>query len=96
MIGSPTEIALGAPTVRVVNNRGFTPDEMADFAVDKIISISDTASPEAKAQAHAFRNHIHSIIRFYLSAAVKSDRTTLSNRLNEMGHHEVASIIRSI
>lgn len=96
MIGQPTEIAVTPPVVHIVNNRGFTPDELAKFAVDKIISIADTAAPEIKVQAEAFKNHMHSVIKFYLTAAVQSDRTTVSNRLKEMGHHEVASVIRGI
>lgn len=96
MIGHPAEISVNQPVVHIVNNRGFNPEELADFAVDKIISIADTAAPEIKAQAEAFKNHMRSVIRFYLTAAVQSDRTTISNRLKEMGHHEVASVIRSI
>ena len=96
MIGHPAEISVSQPMVHVVSNRGFNTEEMAEFAVNKIISISDTAAPEIKAQAEAFRNHMRSVIRFYLTAAVQSDRTTVSNRLKEMGHHEVASVIRGI
>jgi hypothetical protein len=96
MIGQHSEVALGSPVVRTVDYRGFNPEELAEFAVEKIISVADTAPPELKAQAHAFRNHIHSVIKFYLTAAVQSDRTTVSNKLKEMGHHEVASVIRSI
>jgi hypothetical protein len=41
--------------VRTTDKRGFTPEELAEQCVAKIISVSDTAHPGLRDQAHAFR-----------------------------------------
>lgn len=93
------EMSIGnvpAVTVHTTHHRGFTPEEIANRAADKIISISDDASPLIKAQAHAFRERLVKVITFYLREAVKSDRTTVWNALNDAGHKDLADLIRRL
>jgi hypothetical protein len=45
--------------VRTTDKRGFTPEELAEQCVAKIISVSDTAHPGLRDQAHAFSRHIN-------------------------------------
>ena len=45
---------------------GFTPDEIAERCLDKIISVADTALPEVQAQAQAFKDHIRAVLVFYM------------------------------
>jgi len=40
--------------VHTTNNRGFTPEEIAERCADKLISISDTADPVLQQQARAY------------------------------------------
>ena len=49
------KISIGNLGVKTTENRGHTPEEVAEMATDKIISVSDTAPPQIKAQAHAFK-----------------------------------------
>ena len=42
---------VGGVEVQTTSNRGMTPEEIATSAVNKIISISDDASPLIKMQA---------------------------------------------
>ena len=39
--------------VQTTNNRGFSPDEVAERCVEKLISVSDTAHPAIRDQAKA-------------------------------------------
>ena len=55
-------ISIGNLGVKTTENRGHTPEEVAEMATDKIISVSDTAPPQIKAQAHAFKNVCYKII----------------------------------
>lgn len=80
--------------VHTTQNRGFTPEEIAERCADKIISVSDEAHPAIQAQAHAFKKRIVKLIEFYLREAVKSDRTTVYNALTDAGHPELAELIR--
>lgn len=82
--------------VRTTNNRGFTPDELAEQCVAKIISVSDTAHPGVRDQARAFQKHIEKVVAYYLRQAIRSDRTTVYNALTEAGHPELAELIRRL
>ena len=82
--------------VHTTQNRGFSPEEVAERCADKIISVSDGAHPAIQAQAHAFKKRIVKLIEFYLREAVKSDRTTVYNALTDAGHPELAELIRRL
>jgi len=82
--------------VRTTENRGFTPDEVAERCADKIISISDTADPAIRDQARAFKKHLEKVVAFYMREAIRSDRTTVYNALCDAGHKDLAELIRRI
>lgn len=87
-----------APTfkveVKTTENRGFTPEEVAERCADKVISISDTANPIIRDQARVFKNHLIKVLSFYMREAIKSDRTTVYNALLDAGHKDLAELIR--
>lgn len=80
--------------VRTTQNRGFTPEELAQQCADKIISVSDTAPEPVRAQAHAFRSQVEQLVALYLQKAVQSDRTTVYNALKDAGHPELAEALK--
>ena len=82
--------------VHTTSGRGFTPEEIAERAANKIISISDDANPAIRAQAHAFRKQLLKVLEFYMREAIKSDRTTVYNALTDAGHKELAELIRRL
>jgi adenylate kinase family enzyme len=82
--------------VETTSNRGFTPQEIAKRCSDRLISVSDTASPLIRDQARAYKKEMEQIIAHYMKEVVKSDRTTLYNLLKTQGHGDVAEIIRRL
>jgi hypothetical protein len=86
------------PVVDVVTteNRGFTPDEVAERCVDKLISVSDTAHPAIRDQANAYKKHMEKVVAFYMREAIRSDRTTVYNAIKDAGHPELAEAIRRL
>ena len=48
--------------VRTTQNRGFTPEEVAQVCVQKIVSVSDTAPPAIREQAKAFADNIEEVV----------------------------------
>jgi hypothetical protein len=82
--------------VKTTYNRGFTPDELAEQCVDKIISVSDTAHPGIRDQARAFSKHVETLVAYYMRQAIRSDRTTVYNALKDAGHPELAELIRRL
>ena len=91
-----SEISIGNLGVKTTNHRGHTPEEIAEMATDKIISVSDTAPNEIKAQAHAFKNVCYKIIAYYMHEAIKNHMCTIGNQLEQQGHKDLAEIIRRL
>lgn len=82
--------------VKTTENRGFTPDEVAERCVEKLISVSDAAHPAIRDQARAFQKHMEKVVAFYMREAIRSDRTTVYNALTDAGHPELADAIRRL
>ena len=72
---------------------GFTTEEVAERALDKIIQVGDQSHPLVREQAIAFRNHIREVLVFYMNEAVKFDRVTLAHKLREAGHPELIKFL---
>ena len=84
---------LGSVMVMSTQGRGFTPEEIAERALDKIIAVSGTAPPIIADQAHAFRENIRRVLVYYMREAVKSHNTTIFNKLTNAGYPELAAIL---
>ena len=84
---------IGLIQVATVDYRGFTPEELADRAVDKIIQIGDQSHPVIRDQAVAFREHSRGILVFYMNEAVKFDRVTIAQKLKDSGHAELINLL---
>jgi hypothetical protein len=82
--------------VHTTDRRGFTPEEVAERCVDRLISISDSADPVLRDQAHAFKKQAHRLIAYYMREAIRSDRTTIYNALMDAGHPKLAEAIRRL
>lgn len=95
MISQQAEITLGDVIVQTTTNRGWTPEEIAERAVNKLIFVSETAPEPVRIQAQAYREEIRTVVLHYLIEAVRSDRTTLSNRLIQAGHPELLDLLRN-
>lgn len=94
MITVQSPVLLGGVTVQTTSGRGFTPEEIAERALDKIISVGDDSHPVVRDQALAFRERIRSVLVFYMKEAVQSERTTIANRLREAGHPELVNLLK--
>jgi|TARA_R110000823_G_scaffold261417_1_gene382124 hypothetical protein len=90
------EISIGDLGVQTTQNRGHTVEEIAEMATNKLISISDTADPMVKAQAHAFRDKCKMVITFYVQEGIKNHICTVCNQLEQQGHKDLANIIRRL
>jgi hypothetical protein len=72
---------------------GFTPEEVAERALDKIIQVGENSHPLVREQANAFRNNIRGVLVFYMNEAVRFDRVTLAHKLREAGHPELIKLL---
>lgn len=94
MISVSTSIDVGSVFVETTDKRGFTPEEIAERCLNRVVSVADTAMPEVQAQAQAFKDQIRAVLVFYMKEAAKSDRTTVYNALLDAGQKDLAELIR--
>lgn len=84
---------LSSVIVKTTENRGHTPEELVEQALDKIIYVGSQSHPVIRDQAEAFRNQIRAVMLFYMKQAVASHNTTIANRLRNAGHEELIKIL---
>jgi len=82
--------------VQTTSHRGWTPEEIADRALDRILHISKDADEQVRAQALVFKEQIRQVLVLHMEEAVKSDRTTVCAELEKQVQKELASIIRKL
>jgi hypothetical protein len=83
----------GSVSILTTNNRGFTPEEIAERALDKIIYVGGQSHPHITEQAEAFRENIRKVLVFYMEEAIKSNQTTIAARLRDAGHPELIKLL---
>ena len=86
-------LELGGVEVMTTSGRGFTPEEIAERALDKIIYVGSNAHPAIREQAEAFRENIRSVLIHYLYEMVSSHNLTLANKIKQAGHPELLPIL---
>ena len=86
---------LGGNNVKVLttSGRGFSPEEVAERALDKIIYVGSQTHPAIRDQAEAFKDQIRSVLVFYMREAIKSHHTTLANKFRKAGHPEFIKLL---
>ena len=82
--------------VATTNNRGSTPEEVANRCVNKIVSVSENAHPTLRAQTIEYRNEIEKLVAVYMRQAIQSDRTTVYNAIKDAGQPTLAEYIRKM
>lgn len=87
---------VGAVNVMTSDKGGLTNEQLADLAVDKIVSISDEAPPHIRQQANQFREHLKKVLYHYLVLARKEERGSIIHILRSNGQKEMAEYIRRL
>lgn len=93
MITAPLPGNVGSVFVETTHSRGWTVEELAMRAADKIIYVGDQSHPAVQAQARAFKESVRQVVAFYLKEAVEQDRATIALRLREAGHPDLVHLL---
>ena len=96
MFSLESDVSVGNLGVTTTNNRGHTTEEVAEMATNRLVSISDTAPDQIKAQAHAFKTLCYKVVTYYMQEAIKNHMCTLCNKLEQQGQKDLANIIRRL
>ncbi len=83
----------GQIRVETTQGRGFTPEEIAERALDKIIAVGGNSHPAITDQARAFRESIRKVLVFYMNEAMRSQRVTLAAKFRKAGHPELIKLL---
>ena len=75
------------------NGQGHSPEQIAEMALAKIIYVAQDANPLIREQAEAYKNHIRQVLVQYMKKAIKSNHTTIANKLREAGHSDLIKIL---
>jgi hypothetical protein len=84
---------VGSVMVMTSDNRGFTPEEIADRALDKIMYVGSQTHPAIRDQAEAFRENIREVIVFYMHETIRSHNVTLVSKFKQAGYPELTAIL---
>jgi len=91
-----SEVAMalgGSVMVQTTQGRGFTPEEIAERALDKIIYVGSNAHPAIRDQAEGYKDAIRNVLVYYLHEAVRSHNVTLVNKFRAAGYENLIPII---
>ena len=77
MLEASGQSELGVVNVFTSIDSGHSSEQIADMALNKIISVGETAPPEIRLQAEAYRNELKEILIYYLTKMAQSERTTI-------------------
>jgi hypothetical protein len=86
----------GNVNVMTSDKGGLNNEQIADLAVDKIVSISDEAPPHVRQQANQFREHLKKVLYHYLLLARNEERASIVHILRSNGQKETAEYIRRL
>ena len=87
---------IGQVKIFTTDKRGFTADEIADRAVEKIIQVGENIAPEIAKQARLYREEIRKVLVKYLTEAQQSERQTIRANLVRQGYEEIALLTGDI
>ena len=79
--------------VITTSDGGMTPEQVAELCLAKIIYVGDEANPLLKEQALAYKDSIRQVLVFYMKQAIRSNHTTIANKLHEAGHSELTKLL---
>ena len=96
MISVNSPVVLGGVNVMTSDDGGLTSDQVTDLAMDKIMTVSETAPPVIKEQAEAFRTNVRNVVHHYIELARREERATIARRMDKLGNSEIADLVRRI
>ena len=79
--------------VQTTSFGGMTPEQVAELCLAKIIYVGQDANPLLKEQALAYKDNIRQVLVYYMKQAIKSNHTTIADKLHKAGHSELTKLL---
>ena len=81
--------------VITTSGEGHSPEQVAEMALAKIIYVAQDANPLIREQAEAYKQNIRHVLVQYMKKAIKSNHTTIANKLRDAGHSDLIKILET-
>ena len=78
------------------DNGGLSNDQISDMATNRIVAVSETAPEPIRQQAQAFSENVRKVVHYHIELARREERATITHKLREAGHPDLANAIRRI
>lgn len=85
---------IGDVKVVTAQDGGLPVEEWAERLTDRIVYVGDQSHPAITAQAHAFKQRVHSEVFRYMNEVARSERDRIACQLENMGLAEAAQMVR--
>ena len=79
--------------VITTSGEGHSPEQVAEMALAKIIYVAKDANPLIREQAEAYKQNIRHVLVQYMKKAIKSNHTTIANKLRDAGHSDLIKLL---
>lgn len=79
--------------VVTTSGEGHSPEQIAEMALAKIIYVAQDANPLIREQAEAYKQNIRHVLVQYMKKAIKSNHTTIANKLHDAGHSDLIKLL---
>lgn len=96
MISVETGVQVMKVNVMTSDEGGLSSEQITELAMDKIMSVSDTAPPAIKDQANIFRTNVRDVVHHYIQLARQEERATIARKIDSAGNSEMADLVRRI
>lgn len=96
MMNFNAEIGLGSVRVETTINEGFSPEQITERCMEKLLSVAETAPEPIRDQAKLFQENMKNVVLFFMKEAIKSDRTNLYNAFTKNGFKDMAELLRKM
>jgi hypothetical protein len=90
------KMEVGPFSVATTIDRGHPPEFYAERICEKLIHISESAPPEIRVQALAFRERMMAVLLDGIRKAIISDHTTVITQLRKAGMNEAAELVNKL
>ena len=87
--------SIGSPTVVSRSNGGLSAEQITTLCCNKIVHVSEGASPAVKEQAAVFRSQLEVVVHGYVTKAMQEERETCVQIAVRGGYPELAELLRS-
>ena len=90
MVSVGAGITIASVGVMTSNEGGLSSEQLTELALDKLISVSNSAPEPIRLQAEAFRENLRNVIYEYIVRARREERSSLIQEVRKYGQEDLA------